>query len=167
MKKVISFLNGLEEIILGSILLGMVLLGLLQIFYRNILSISLFWIDPLMRHAVLWIALLGASTAAREDRHISIDLLSGRSGPRSRSVILGGIYLFSAAICFVLIGPAVRFVLSEYQVGKTLALKIPIWVSQSIIPVMLVIIGLRFIGKAWTSLFSKANPLSSHSPNLI
>ncbi len=100
-------------------------------------------------------ALLGASAATREDRHISIDLLSGRLGPRSRSWVQAGIHLFAAVVCFLLVLPAIRFVQDEYPVGKILALGIPIWVSQSIMPVMLTVLGLRFLSKVLELIYRK------------
>jgi TRAP-type C4-dicarboxylate transport system permease small subunit len=152
-KKTLSFLNRLEELLLGILLASMVLLGLLQILFRNILSVSLFWIDPLMRHMVLWIALLGASVATRLDRHISIDLFSHRLHSRARTWIQVLVHLFSAAVCLILVPPAVRFIQEEYPMGKILALGIPTWVSESVIPVMLLVLGLRFLGKAREDLF--------------
>ena len=162
--RVSSFLNRLEEILLGSLLIFMVLLGSLQILFRNILSISLFWIDPLLRHMVLWIALLGASVATKADRHISIDFLPQRLPPRSRSWIRGGIHLFAALVCFLLVLPAIHFIQEEYPMGKTLALGIPTWASEIIMPVMMVVLGLRFLGKAWASLkkiFSNTVPMDT------
>jgi len=166
-KEIFSFLNRTEEILLGSSLILMVLLGLFQILFRNILSIGLYWIDPLLRHLVLWVALLGASAATREDRHISIDLLSGRLGPRSRPMIQAGINCISAAICFTFVLPAIRFVHSEYEVGKILALGIPIWVSQSIMPIMLTVLGFRFLSKLWNSLNNRKKILSSEQSKPI
>ncbi len=150
-KKIISFLNRLEEILLGSFLIFMVLLGFIQILFRNVLSVGLYWIDPLLRHSVLWVALLGASVATRENRHISIDILSEKLGHKSRSYLQGGLNLFAAVICLILVRPAIRFVQEEYEVGKILAFNIPIWVSQSIIPLMLTVLGLRFLGKTWNA----------------
>jgi TRAP-type C4-dicarboxylate transport system permease small subunit len=150
--RIAFFFNRLEEILLCFLLILMVLLGFIQILFRNVISVGLYWIDPLLRHSVLWVALLGASAATREDRHISIDLLSGRLGPRIRYWVQTVIHLFAAIVCFLLIMPAVQFVQDEYQVGKVLALGIPVWVSQSIIPVMLVVLSLRFLGKAWAFL---------------
>jgi TRAP-type C4-dicarboxylate transport system permease small subunit len=152
------FFNRLEEILLAFLLILMLLLGFIQILFRNLLSIGLYWVDPLLRHSVLWVALLGASAATREDRHICIDLLSGKLGPRSLSWVQAGIHLFCAVVCLLLVWPAVQFVEDEYSVGKTLALGIPIWVSQSIMPIMLAALGLRFLGKFWAilkSAFSK------------
>jgi len=151
-KRIAFLLNRLEEILLGSFLILMVLLGFIQILFRNVISMGLYWIDPLLRHSVLWVALLGASVATREDRHISIDLLSGRLGPRLRYWVQALIHLFAGVVCFLLILPAIQFVRNEYEAGKILALGIPIWVSQSIIPVMLTVLSLRFLGKTWAFL---------------
>ena len=149
LKKMSSFLNRLEEVLLCSLLCLMVLLGFLQILFRNVISIGLVWIDPLLRHLVLWVALLGASVATRENRHITIDLLSGRFSSRIQHWIHGGVYLFSAGICLILIQPAIRFIQVDYQEGEFLALGIPMWAAQAIMPIMLGVIGLRFIIQAW------------------
>ena len=151
-QRVASFFNRLEEIVLGSLLSVMVLLGCIQVLSRNILSISLFWVDPLLRHLVLWIALLGASVATRQDRHISIDILSGRLSPKNQSMVFALIHLFSSAVCLLLVPPAIRFVRDEYPAGKILALGIPNWVSESIIPLMLTVLGVRFLAKFWNDL---------------
>ncbi|MGA3084500.1 MAG: TRAP transporter small permease [Thermodesulfobacteriota bacterium] len=160
-------MNRTEEVLLGFFLILMVLLGFIQILFRNVISVGLYWIDPLLRHSVLWLALLGASAATQEDRHISIDLLSGRIGPRARYWVQAVIHLFAATVCFLLILPAVRFVQSEYQASKTLALDIPIWVSQSIIPVMLFVLSLRFLSKAWISFNNVRKILSSVQSNNV
>ena len=71
-----SFLNRLEEVLLIFLLALMVFLAFLPILFRNVIATGLIWIDPLLRHLVLWVALLGASQATRQERHIKIDLLS-------------------------------------------------------------------------------------------
>ncbi len=162
LSRISSFLNRLEEVLLGSLLIFMVLLGSLQILFRNILSISLFWIDPLLQHMVLWIALLGASVATRMDRHISIDLLSERLSPPLRVWVQVGVHLFSAGVCFLLVIPAVHFVQEEYPMGRILALGIPIWTSEAVMPVMMIVLGLRFLGKAWRALNIRAKHSSLH-----
>ncbi len=78
-----SFYERLEEILLVSLVVLMVSLGFLQILFRNLISVGIVWIDSLVRHLVLWIALLGASIATRENRHITIDVISGRVSPGS------------------------------------------------------------------------------------
>lgn len=143
----------LEEILLVSLVALMVSLGFLQIVFRNLISVGVVWIDPLVRHLVLWVALLGASIATRQNRHISLDVLSGHIAPAAHARIQGALQLFSALICLLLVSPAIRFLQNDYQVGKMLAFGIPLWVSQAIMPVMMLVIGVRFVWQGLRNLF--------------
>ena len=139
-----SAYDRLEEVLLVGLVIGMLSLGFLQILFRNFISVGIVWIDSLVRHLVLWIALLGASIATRENRHISIDVLSGRLSPDHDSRVQGAVQLFSAVVCFLLVYPAIRFVQNDYVPGKTLAFGIPLWLAQAVMPVMMLVMGGRF-----------------------
>ena len=121
-----SFYERMEEILLVSLVVLMVSLGFLQILFRNFISVGIVWIDSLVRHLVLWIALLGASIATRENRHIAIDIISGRVSPGHYSRIQGAVQLFSALVCLLLVSPTVRFVQNDYVTEKTLTFEIPL-----------------------------------------
>ncbi len=155
LKRLGSFYERLERVLLVFLVALLVFLGFVQILFRNLISVGIIWVDPLARHLVLWIALLGASIAVRENRHINIDLLADRLSPALHRRIQGGVQLFSALVCLLLVHPAVRFLQDDYQTGKTLALGIPLWTSQAIMPVMMLVLGVRFILKGCTNLFSK------------
>ena len=149
-----SFYERLEEVLLVFLVALLVFLGFLQILFRNLISIGIVWVDPLVRHLVLWIALLGASVATRENRHISIDLLSGYLSSALHQRVQGGLQLFSAFICLLLVHPAIRFLQDDYQAGKMLAFGIPLWVSQAVMPVMMLVLGVRFLLQGFRNLFS-------------
>jgi TRAP-type C4-dicarboxylate transport system permease small subunit len=150
-----SFYERLEETLLVSLVILMVSLGFLQILFRNLISVGIVWIDSLVRHLVLWVALLGASVAIRENRHIIIDVLSGRVSPTYYSRIQGAVQLFSALVCLLLVYPAIRFVQNDYVAGKTLAFGIPLWLSQAIMPAMMLVMGVRFLLQGLKKLFSE------------
>jgi TRAP-type C4-dicarboxylate transport system permease small subunit len=149
-----SFYERLEQILLVAGVVLMVSLGFLQILFRNLISIGIVWVDPVLRHLVLWIALLGASMATRENRHIRIDVLSPHISPALQRRVQGALQFFSAFICLLLVPPAIRFLQNDYQAGKTLALGIPLWVSQAILPVILLVLGIRFFRQGWRNIFS-------------
>ena len=52
-----------------------IFLALLQILLRNAFGFGFLWAESVLKILVLWIALLGAMVATREDHHIKIDLL--------------------------------------------------------------------------------------------
>jgi len=149
-----SLYERLEEILLVVLVALMVSLGFLQILFRNLISVGIVWVDPLVRHLVLWIALLGASIATREDRHIRIDVLSGYLSPPVHRRLKGALEFFSAGACLLLVNPAIRFLQDEYQPGKVLALGIPMWVSQVVMPVILLVLGVRFLVQGARNIFS-------------
>jgi TRAP-type C4-dicarboxylate transport system permease small subunit len=149
-----SLYERLEEILLVVLVVLMVSLGFLQILFRNLISVGIVWIDSLVRHLVLWIALLGASMATRENRHIAIDVISGRVSPGHYSRIQGAVQLFSALVCLLLVYPAVRFVQNDYVAGKTLAFGIPLWLSQAVMPVAMLVMGVRFFLQGLKKVFS-------------
>ena len=147
-----NLLNKLEEVLLIFLLVLMVFLAFLPILFRNVIATGLIWIDPLLRHLVLWVALLGASLATRQERHIKIDLLSNYLPAAGQRVVQGGLDLLAALVCLSLVVPGIDFVRDEAQSGKFLILGIPLWCSQAIMPVMLGVIGVRFVFAGWRRL---------------
>ena len=55
---------------------------------------------------------------------------------------------WSLVVVLLLVWPAVEFLRLEYEVGKTLIWKIPLWASQAVMPLMLTVIGARFFAAA-------------------
>ncbi len=139
-----SLYNRLEEMALVFFVFLLVFLGCLEILFRDLISIGIFWIDPVIEHLVLWVALLGASVATRKNRHIAIDVLSDRLPPVYRSSVQALVRLFSGLVCLILVLPAIRFMESDYRAGSLLAFGIPLWVSQAVMPAMLLAMAVRF-----------------------
>jgi len=161
LKKIGSWYEQLEELVLVCLIFGMVALGAAQILFRNVISFGLVWIDPLLNHLVLWVALLGASIATRENRHIVIEVLPDRLSSVARSRIKGALQLFSALVCLFLVYPSIQFILNDYSPRKHLAFGIPLWISQTIMPIMWFVLGFRFTLQGFKNLIrSKRDPHS-------
>ncbi len=122
----------------------MVGLAFLQIFLRIFFATGILWGDPLLRHLVLWIALLGAAIAAKEGKHINIDVISRVLPDRGRVAIQALTDLFSTFICLLLIQASLKFIRDEFQAGTLAFLKIPTWAVAVIFPVAFGLIAIRF-----------------------
>jgi TRAP-type C4-dicarboxylate transport system permease small subunit len=134
-----------EEGLLVILLSATILLAASQIVMRNLFDSGLIWADPTLRIMVLWLALLGAIAATREDRHIRIDLFSHRLSKRARSRLSVVNNLFSAMICAIITWHAVRFVHAEWQDGARLFSSLPAWLGEVILPVGFGVMTLRFL----------------------
>jgi TRAP-type C4-dicarboxylate transport system permease small subunit len=150
-------LRRVEDALLALLLGTMVLLAGGQILLRNVLEIGLIWADPLLRALVLWVGLFGALVASREDRHISIDVLSrvlpARIGAFARAVTS----LFTAGVSAVVAYHAARFVAFDYEAGTAAFAGLPAWVVESILPFAFGVISLRYLVLVAIHLRSAAN----------
>jgi len=127
---------------------AMVVVALVQVVVRNLGSTSIPGGDTLLRHAVLWVGFLGAALAAQEGRHIHIDVATRLLPPTVRAVVERLFHLLTAAICLLLARAAYRFLLLDYEGGSRLALSIPAWAVEVVLPVAFVLIAFHFVVKA-------------------
>jgi C4-dicarboxylate transporter DctQ subunit len=138
------WLASLERTLVVLLLTSLLGLGLLQVIERNVLASGLFWADELLQHIVLWLGFLGASLATREQRHLSIDMLSHLL-PLRWQLWLGLLVNTTALVlCTLLVQAAWGLVRSEYTAGTVLTFGVPAWLAQSIIPLGFGAITLRF-----------------------
>ena len=126
--------TALEDALLTVLLALMILLSCAQILLRNLFDTGLVWADGLLQVAVLWIGMLGAMAAAREDNHISMDVVARFVPPRWRKLLKLLSNAAAALVCAVLAWQSLLLVLAERSAGSTGALRIPIWIFQSILP---------------------------------
>lgn len=134
-----------EDALLVLLLVGMILLAAAQILLRNVAHTGIGWSDPALRLAVLWVALLGAMSATRARKHISIDILSHLVSSRVRTPIRRLTDLFSAGVCGLIAWHAGRFVFAEWEAQTRAFGLVPAWLAQLIIPAGFATIALRFL----------------------
>ena len=110
----------LEKSVLVILVVLMAALSFLQVFLRLFLGKSILWLDPLLRHFVLWAGFLGAALASSLDKHFALDILTGNLNRRKVKVLSTVNKLFTGAVCVVLMIAAVKFVKSEIIFKSTL-----------------------------------------------
>ena len=138
-------ITSIENALLVIMLAAMVSLAAAQILLRNFFNYSIFGADQLLRLLVLWVALLGAVAASREDKHISVDLFSRLFSTRARSAVRVILDLFTISVCLLLAWHAGRFVASERAAEAVFTAQIPMWIAQIILPVSFALIALRYV----------------------
>ena len=63
-------ISRLEDSLLIGLVASLLLLAVAQIVLRNAFGEGILWAEPVMRIAVLWIAMIGGMVACREGGHI-------------------------------------------------------------------------------------------------
>lgn len=161
MIKILKIFEKIEEYCLISLFSCLLLIAFLQIVLRNLFATGISYADPLLRHLVLWIGLLGATLATKQDKHIHIDILPRLLPERKKAFLQIAINLFSTIICIFLTYAAIKFIKYEYQAATTLFLQIPIWILEVILPITFAIMAIRFFAKTIRNVFATVKGTSS------
>lgn len=144
MDKLTKILHRLEDSVLVILLSSMILLASTQILLRNLFDFGIVWADPLLRVMVLWLGLVGATVASRDNKHIRIDLLSNLFKKRTHQVIQCFVGIFSAAICLIIAWYGMQWVRLDYLDQLIGFAGIPAWMLEVIVPISFGLIGLRY-----------------------
>lgn len=131
---------------LVAVLGAMILLAAAQIVMRNfnLWGGGFGWADEALRIMVLWVAMLGAVAASREERHICVDVLSHYTGATMRQWLSAVTDAFTALVSFVLAWLSWLFVADTYASGERILGDMPAWALQGILPLAFVLIGYRY-----------------------
>lgn len=143
LQRLVAALHWLEDALLAGLLGGLLLLASVQILLRNAFDAGLPWADPLLRILVLWVGLLGAMAASRDERHITVDVVSQVLPPRGLSLARALTSLFTAGVAAVVALHAGRFVATELEAGASGLARLPAWPFELILPVAFGVIALR------------------------
>ena len=143
--RILEVIHKIEDGLLAVLLIAMLVLASFQIFLRNLFGLGIVWADPLLRIMLLWLGLLGALAASRDNKHITIDVLTRMMSPRIRCITHIFTSLFTATITAIIAWHSARFVAIEYESTSIAFADIPAWWFEIIIPIAFGLISLRYV----------------------
>jgi len=156
LKRADDLIAWVEKALLFGMLFSIVSVNLMQIgirllqtLLRNVGSDMVLsapsWPADVNRVLVLWIAMVGGSLATRANEHIKVDFFSRALPPGPRRVVSALISLAGITVCLLLVFFSFGFLKVVYDLEETLvAIPIPLWTIQLIIPVGFTVIAFRF-----------------------
>ena len=137
-------LHRIEDAALVLALMSMLGLAVTQIILRNGFDNGFLWAESFLRILVLWVAILGAMVATRENNHINIDAVSRYMPLKSQSVLFVITRIFAALVCGTVAWYAIELVQIEYEDQTRAFAEVPTWVCQLILPFGFAVMSLRF-----------------------
>ncbi len=161
MRLLVRSVHRIEDILLVVLLSSMITLASTQIMLRNLFDFGFVWADPLLRIMVLWLGLIGATVASRDNRHIHIDILTGLFSKTWYLLIQTIVGQFTAWVCILIAWHGIRWVQLEYLDDMIGLLGVPAWMFEIVIPITFTLIGIRYFlfSMRWGSLFLRRTKL--------
>jgi|TARA_Y100000310_G_C20656634_1_gene802293 TRAP-type C4-dicarboxylate transport system permease small subunit len=154
LKRPVRAIHLLEDSALVIALVTMMTIAVVQIALRNFFDSGIFWADSFIRILVLWVALLGAMVATRENNHIRIDVLSRYLPEHINRHVSAVVGLFASMVCAVAAWHCAQFVLLESEDPSMAFAQVPHWVCELIMPFAFAVMSLRFLLGTITSYLS-------------
>jgi C4-dicarboxylate transporter, DctM subunit len=112
----------------------------------DFINLGWFWATKLALFLMIWVGFIGASLATKERMHLTIDISSKVLSPKGAKIAAFFSQAISAGFCFYLASLAYEYTAESYAYGdREGVFPIPLWTVQLIVPVTLVIMGIRFI----------------------
>lgn len=131
--------NSLDKILgwfLVALMVIIVLAVLWQVFSRYVLQAPSSVTEELARYLLIWIGILGAAYASGQQEHLAINLLEEKLDKKKQKQlrILINLLIISFSLTVLIIGGA-NLVYVNYDLGQSsAALKIPLFIVYSVIP---------------------------------
>ena len=141
--------RNMENLAVSGALALMVVLPLAEAGLRRTLHVSIAASTTIVQHMVLVVGMLGGAIAAREGRLLTLSSV-GETALKGRLKEMARVFTsaVSAAVCAFLCLAAYQFVRTESESPKVLALGIPVWVVEWILPLGFGVIALRILRRA-------------------
>src|SRR5262245_50908662 len=119
---------------------GLILLPLIEIVARTVFSTGVPGAGPFTNHFALWVAMLGAAIAARDDKLLALATGTFIPEGRWRQVARVASAAVGAAVAALLTIGAVEYVRVRFDSGRELAAGIPEWATELAMPVAFALI---------------------------
>ena len=147
-RRMLALLHVAEDTFAALPLAAMVLLPLAEIVVRPILTGGIPGSIPLVQHLTLWVAFLGAALAARESKLIALATATFIPEGGVQRATQAFAATVGAAVTGLLAWSAIDVVAIEMEVGGEIALGIPSWVLQLVLPGAFAVIAVRLAWRA-------------------
>lgn len=148
MRRLINAYNKLEANVLVVSLAVTVVVIFFQVIMRYVFNNSLSWSEEFARYVFIWQIWLGASVSLKEDDHISVDVISGKLGPRGKCLLALFANLVLLGFSIFIVDYGWQMVSSMYSRNLTsAALRVPMYLVYAALPFSHMVIVLRLIGR--------------------
>jgi len=134
LQRISDILNRITEGILIIVLSGMAVVVFLQVIFRYVLNLPLFWTEELARYCLVWASLLGSAVAVKRGQHIAVTIFMERLPPALRRGLTMMALISVAAILTIILWGGIQLVaITRAQISP--ALRVSMSVPYLAVPV--------------------------------
>ena len=148
----------IETFLLITTLILLLSFAFLQVFLRNLFDTGIHWGDVFNRLLVLWVGFFAATIGAKEDRHLSLEVLTKFLPEKFKPIINIFVNLFVIVVAAILTVTAYEFYQDQilYEASDLLFKGVPKSYFTIIFPIGFGIICFRYFIKLLETIYNFA-----------
>jgi uncharacterized RDD family membrane protein YckC len=153
LQRISDIANRITEGLLVVILSGMAVVVFLQVIFRYLLNLPLFWTEEFARYSLVWASLLGSAVAVKRGQHIAVTIFMDRL-PKAlrRGLTIFALISVATILAIIVIGlttpPVGVCLFIACSIGQTNLERL----SRAILPFLLASIAVLLICTYWEAL---------------
>lgn len=124
MERVSDIVNRIAEIATFLVISVMAIVVFVEVIFRYVLMLPLFWTEEFARYCLIWSSILGAGIALKRGEHIAVTFLADRLPPviRMQASLLAKLFI-AAFLVIIFWGGLSLFIITRHQLSP--AMRIP------------------------------------------
>ena len=134
MEKISTGLNRLSEYLLIAVLSALAVVVFMQVVFRYLLHLPLFWTEEFARYCLVWASLLGAGVAVKRNEHIAVTVFLNRFPRNVGRVMVLAARISVAVILAVMVWGGVKLVMIT-SAQTSPAMRIPMSIPYLALPI--------------------------------
>ena len=154
---------------MSTCLIGLLLLAFVQVVLRNFFDSGIHWADVFNRLMVLWVGMFAATVAAKEGRHLSLEVLTKFLPERFKPIVSVFVNVFVIVVASMLMIAGYDFYKDQllYEASDLLFEGVPKAYFSIIFPIGFGLIAFRYAVKLLEDIYrfaggDKAYPHDEH-----
>ena len=142
------FLEKIEESISSILLISTSVLVFTQVILRKFFNYSIHWSEEVSLLMIVWFIFIGCSVAARENAHISMEILDNVLPGKGKKITNIIINLINMIFCTVLLYAGISMVNNAIQLNSmATSIPMPLWIAYASVPVGMGLMLIQYIFK--------------------
>lgn len=134
----------------GLLMVAIMLMVCMKVFMRYVLGIGWIGVDQISGSMLLYITFLGAAWVLLQDKHVTIDILTGQLSQKSKRILTAVTSVICALLCLLLFVYSTNEVIYSWNRGFRVAaeLEIPRAFNLAVIPLGSLLLCIQFLRRA-------------------
>lgn len=148
-----KFIDKTAEYISSTLLIATSMLVFIQVILRYFFNYSISWSEEVSLLMIVWFIFIGCSVTAKEDGHISMEILENILPKKGKMVSVIIVNIINVIFCGIIIYAGIGMVRNAIELNSlATSINMPLWFTYVSVPVGMTLMLIQYVFKLLESI---------------